>query len=132
MPVIINLLRKSMLFLALRRFCFDSIYEIFDAVDGQCFLKGLVISRKSSSSNCVTDKSDKNEPVELISLQFRSSVYLFDRDLRLWDEIFKEANVSRTSVFSSRSVCKKSHTVESFSSCKQIFTCSLGFIYLRC
>lgn len=61
------LLRKSMLLL-LRRACLCSALGVFAAVtDGRCFLYGFDISRKSSS-DFVTDKSDKNDPVELISL----------------------------------------------------------------
>lgn len=110
------LLRKSMLRLALRRACFASTYEMFAAlVDGRCFLNGFDISRKSSS-DCVTDKSDKNDPVELISLPYLSSKR-FDFDFRLRCDILRNANLLRVSSLMSRSVCKNSHALDNFRSC---------------
>lgn len=122
------LFRMSMLRRALRRACFASAYELFTAfVDGRCFLNALDISRKSSS-DCVTDKSDRNDPVELISLPYLSSVNRFDLDLdlRFRVDIFKNANLLRVSSLISRSVCRNSHALDSFFSCKdnQLFICS--------
>lgn len=113
------LLRKSMLRRPLRRGCLASAYDMFAAVvDGRCFLNGFDISKKSSS-DCVTDKFDKNEPVELMSLQYLSS-YRFVLDFRLRVDISKKANLLRVSSLISRFVCKKSQARDNFFSCEKI------------
>lgn len=94
---------------------YDDTFAIF--VDGRCFLNGLDTSRRSSSL-CVIDNSDRNEHVELISLQFRSSPKRFEFSFRLRNDAFKFDNVSRTFIFISWPVCKKSHTDVNFSSWK--------------
>lgn len=117
------LLCHSIVLRALRRLWFASIYDTFAIfVDGRCFLNGLVTSRRSSSL-CVIDNSDKNEHVELISFPFGSSPKRFEFSFRLRNDAFKFDNVSRTFMFISWPVCKKSHTVDNFSSWN---TCTLN------
>lgn len=127
---------------ALRRVGLPSAYGAFSVaaddaaaaavVDGRCFLNGFDISKKSSS-DCVTDKSDKNDPVELISLQYLSS-YRFVLDFRLRVDISKNANLFRVSSLMSRLVCKKSHARDNFFSWKndfELFFCELRAISVR-
>lgn len=100
---------------ALRRLFLASLIDPFSpVVDGRCFRNGFDMSRKSSS-DCVTDRSDKNDPVELMSLL--GSANRVDRRL-MRAVASKKASFPRVSSLMLRSHRKKSPNCDNFFSCQ--------------
>lgn len=110
--LLLRLLYSLRLFRVLRRLFLSANELLRAAADGRCFLNGFDDILRKSSSDWVTDKSDKNDPVELISLP--CSRKRFDFDFRLRVDVSRKANLLRVSSSMSRSPRKNSLTCASF------------------